>query len=206
MVNVLALGHRKFPGIGVLASVAAVSLLAVACGGSTPGYSSSSTNTPTSSSPAAAAASGSTAATNNAVSSSSPASNDDPYGYGSASSGTATTAPAASASAVKVGDTSKGKVLTDAAGMTLYVFKNDVNGSGKSACNGGCAAAWPAMVTATAPATVDGATGAFTLITRDDGTMQVAYKGQPIYHYAKDQAPGDTTGDGVGGVWSIAQP
>ncbi len=38
------------------------------------------------------------------------------------------------AAAVAIGDTALGKVLTDDKGMTLYVFKNDVAGSGKSAC------------------------------------------------------------------------
>ena len=33
--------------------------------------------------------------------------------------------------------------LVDAKGMTLYTFDKDVAGSGKSTCNGGCAALWP---------------------------------------------------------------
>jgi predicted lipoprotein with Yx(FWY)xxD motif len=40
--------------------------------------------------------------------------------------------------------------------MTLYVFDKDVAGSGRSMCNGGCAANWPPlMVAAGATATGD---------------------------------------------------
>ena len=31
-----------------------------------------------------------------------------------------------------------------------------------------------------------------------------AYKGWPLYLWIKDTKPGDTTGDGVGGVWHTA--
>ena len=36
--------------------------------------------------------------------------------------------------------------------------------------------------------------------------MQWAYKGKPLYTWAKDTKPGDVTGDGVNNVWHIAQP
>lgn len=117
----------------------------------------------------------------------------------------ATTAASGASGGVKVGDTTKlGKVLTDDKGLTLYTFKNDTT-PGKSSCNGGCATNWPPALATTAPK-VDGATGEFTLITRDDGAKQVAYKGAPLYTYAADKAAGDTNGDGVGGVWSAAKP
>ncbi len=116
----------------------------------------------------------------------------------------ATTAASGTVGGVKVGDTKLGKVLTDDKGMTLYVFKNDTT-PGKSACNGGCATNWPPATASAAP-TVAGATGAFTLITRDDGSKQVAYKGAPLYRFASDKAAGDTNGEGVAGIWSVAKP
>ena len=43
----------------------------------------------------------------------------------------------------KTATTSKGPALTDAKGMSLYTFDKDSDG--KSACNGPCAANWPAL-------------------------------------------------------------
>jgi predicted lipoprotein with Yx(FWY)xxD motif len=36
--------------------------------------------------------------------------------------------------------------------------------------------------------------------------MQVTINGMPIYYYSKDQAAGDITGQGVGGVWYLVSP
>ena len=93
-------------------------------------------------------------------------------------------------------------VLTNSAGMTLYVFDKDAAGSGKSACNGDCATNWPPLMAAAG----DKASGDYSIITRDDGSQQWAYKGKPLYRWAKDQKPGDTTGDGVKNVWHAAKP
>ena len=91
-------------------------------------------------------------------------------------------------------------VLTNPAGMTLYTFDRDAAGSGKSACNGPCAALWPAlMVSGDAKATGD-----WSIVTRDDGARQWAYKGKALYLWSKDQKPGDKTGDGFNKVWHIA--
>ncbi|MBI5285411.1 MAG: hypothetical protein HY874_09995 [Chloroflexi bacterium] len=106
-----------------------------------------------------------------------------------------------------IADTSLGKVLTDDKGMTLYTFKNDVAGNGKSACAGGCLVNWPALTVASgAPSKPAEATGDIALITRDDGAMQVTYKGLPLYRFINDKAPGDTKGEGVGGIWFVAKP
>lgn len=99
-----------------------------------------------------------------------------------------------------VGESSMGQVLTDAKGMTLYTFDKDMGDM--SACSGGCAVNWP-------PLMAEGdamAMGAWTVITRDDGTKQWAYNGKPLYAWIKDAAPGDVTGDGVNGVWHVARP
>lgn len=113
----------------------------------------------------------------------------------------ATVALAQMAAPTKIGDSSKGKVLTNDSGMTLYVFDRD--SAGKSACNGTCAGNWPPL-TAGASAM---AMGDYSIITRDDGSKQWAYKGRPLYTWKKDQKPGDITGDGfLNGVWHIAQP
>ena len=101
----------------------------------------------------------------------------------------------------KIGDSAKGKVLTNDAGMTLYTFDKD--SGGKSACNGGCPGNWPPLMAAAGAKPV----GDYTIITRDDGGMQWAYKGKPLYNWKNDKAPGDITGDGfLNGAWHIAQP
>lgn len=109
----------------------------------------------------------------------------------------AQTTPPGSVKVMKMGDSS---LLTDAKGMTLYVFDSDTDG--KSVCNGTCATNWPPLIAA------DGAkpSGDFTIVTRDDGSKQWAYKGKPLYYWKNDKAPMDTTGDGVGGKWHIAKP
>jgi predicted lipoprotein with Yx(FWY)xxD motif len=99
-----------------------------------------------------------------------------------------------------------GTILTTADGLTLYTFKNDAAGTDKSACEGGCAAAWPALTVEGAPTAGDGITGELGTLTRTDGARQVTYEGRPLYRFVNDAAPGDTNGQNVGSVWFVAQP
>ena len=91
-------------------------------------------------------------------------------------------------------------VLVGANGMTLYTFDRDTT-PGKSACNGPCATNWPPLM---APAGAT-ASGDWSIVTRDDGSKQWAYKGKPVYYWAKDQKPGDRTGDGFNNVWHVVR-
>ena len=101
----------------------------------------------------------------------------------------------------KTADTAKGKTLVDAKGMTLYTFDRDAGG--KSACNGPCATNWPPLK-ADAGAK---AMGEWSVVARDDGSPQWAYRGKPLYTWSKDAKPGDVTGDGfLNGAWHVAQP
>jgi predicted lipoprotein with Yx(FWY)xxD motif len=97
-------------------------------------------------------------------------------------------------------DTAKGKALVDLNGMTLYVFDRD--GKGKSNCNGQCAVNWLPLIADTDAQ----AAGSFSFIAREDGRKQWAYKGKPLYTWAKDKKPGDATGDGINNVWHLASP
>ena len=92
-----------------------------------------------------------------------------------------------------------GGMMTNPAGMTLYTFDKDAGG--KSACNGPCAGNWPPLM---APADTK-ASGDWTIITRDDGSKQWAYKSKPLYSWSKDQKPGDMTGDGFNGAWHVVK-
>ncbi len=86
--------------------------------------------------------------------------------------------------------------------MALYVFDRDTAGAGKSVCNGGCATNWPPLMAPPGAQPI----GDWSVVTRDDGASQWAYKGRPLYYWAKDGKPGDTTGDGVGNAWRLARP
>jgi predicted lipoprotein with Yx(FWY)xxD motif len=111
-------------------------------------------------------------------------------------------APAQTAEPAKIGDTSKGKALVDAKGMTLYTLDRDTTPN-KSSCNGQCATNWPPLAVAADAKDV----GSWTIIARDDGSKQWAYKGKPLYFWKDDKKPGDVEGDGRGnGVWHVAAP
>jgi predicted lipoprotein with Yx(FWY)xxD motif len=93
-------------------------------------------------------------------------------------------------------------VFVGSNGMTLYTFDRDAMGSGKSVCNGPCATNWPPLMAAAS----DSASGDWTIVTRDDGSRQWAYRGKPVYFWAKDAKPGDRTGDGFNNAWRLARP
>ncbi len=93
-------------------------------------------------------------------------------------------------------------VLTNDAGMTLYTFDRDPADASRSVCNGQCAVNWPPLMAKAGSM----ASGDWKVVRRDDGSMQWAYKGKPLYLWIKDAKPGDKTGDGVNGVWHVARP
>ncbi len=116
-------------------------------------------------------------------------------------------APAAGKATVMLSKNDKlGSFLVAANGMTLYAFKNDK--PGQSACYDKCAEAWPPLLVGTneTPVAGDGITGKLGTTKRTDGKIQVTYKDMPLYFYVKDKAAGDTTGQGVGGVWAVVAP
>ena len=101
-------------------------------------------------------------------------------------------------------------ILTGKNGMTLYTFDRDAAGSGKSVCNGPCATNWPPLMAAPAAAPASdysaAPVGDYSVVTRDDGGKQIAYKGKPLYYWIKDTKAGDKTGDGVNNVWHLVKP
>ena len=118
--------------------------------------------------------------------------------------GAAMSAPMIPASAMlTVEKTKNGYVLATAAGRAVYWYGKDVQGSGKSACTGGCLSAWPAV--AGKPFVAKGVklVSALGSITRAPGVIQATYNGYPLYTYAADTAGGQASGDGEGGVWHV---
>lgn len=119
-------------------------------------------------------------------------------------------APAATVAqeAATVQTGSDGKFLTDAEGMSLYLFEAD--SANTSTCYDDCAEAWPPLLTEGAPTAggeVDA--GKLSTIERNDGSTQVTYGGWPLYYFVKDQAPGDIEGqdvEGFGAEWYLVSP
>jgi predicted lipoprotein with Yx(FWY)xxD motif len=101
---------------------------------------------------------------------------------------------------VHASDTELGTILVDEDGFTLYVFTNDTGG--ESSCYDDCATTWPPVAGDTAIGS-DLDTAMFGTTARTDGDEQLTVNGQPLYRYTPDANPGDTTGQGVGGVWFV---
>jgi predicted lipoprotein with Yx(FWY)xxD motif len=107
------------------------------------------------------------------------------------------------AAALKVSHTRAGQVLASSRGLTLYYYSADKRHSGKSACTGTCATAWPplaAPVKAPAGVRLPGKLG---VITRPGGLRQVTLNGYPLYLYIGDKAAGQITGNNIGGAWHV---
>ncbi len=131
--------------------------------------------------------------------------------YGSSSATTTSTSTSAGAATVAVGSASGvGQVLVDSNGMTLYYFKKDAQGNGKSTCYGSCASIWPPQATSGVPKASDGAEASkLGVIKRTDGTKQVTYNGWPLYTYTADTQPGQANGTDVksfGASWYPLHP
>jgi predicted lipoprotein with Yx(FWY)xxD motif len=96
--------------------------------------------------------------------------------------------------------TTKGTILTDARGMTLYTFDKDKKGV--SSCYGTCAQFWPPFKAAAGAKP----SGPYSLIMRKGGSKQWAFNGMPLYRFKEDTAKGQMAGDGFRGVWHVVHP
>jgi predicted lipoprotein with Yx(FWY)xxD motif len=99
-----------------------------------------------------------------------------------------------------------GRILTDGGGRTLYVFTRET--SARSRCYGQCAKAWPPLLARGKPGAGRGARARLVGVTRRrDGSVQVTYRGHPLYYYVGDRRPGDVLCQNVveyGGTWLVA--
>jgi predicted lipoprotein with Yx(FWY)xxD motif len=135
---------------------------------------------------------------------------------GSSGSSSSTSSPSAAASGssaasstvITTKTSSGGSFLTNGAGRAVYLFMAD--STGKSACSGACAAAWPPVIAAGQPTAAGGAQSSdLSTITRSDGTKQVTYNGHPLYYFVGDTGPGTDKGQGVNGfgaLWWLVAP
>ena len=99
-----------------------------------------------------------------------------------------------------------GDVLTDADGMTLYLFTPDP--AGESVCTGGCAEAWPPL---TVESEMDleaggGVEASLSTVERDDGSLHVTADDVPLYYFVRDEGRDDVEGQEVNNVWFVLRP
>jgi len=183
MLSNLSPSHVKIRAWCWALVVAALVVPLAACGSNTSGSSTSQNTTPTASS----------------------------SGYSGGRYGGGGTTPTASSSGTliktataTVKSTSQ-TILTNAQGMTLYYRTSDVPPS--TVCSGGCASAWPPLVVSGsgAPTSAASLSGKLT-VAADANGKQVEYNGHPLYTYSGDTGPGQTTGEGVAGVWHVCTP
>jgi predicted lipoprotein with Yx(FWY)xxD motif/cytochrome c5 len=123
------------------------------------------------------------------------------------SQGVQETAP--SESIVQIADhQSFGPYLTDANGLSLYVFRTDAEAEGGTACLDRCAENWPPLLLSGGEVEATGGLKAELLgsFERPDGTIQATYNGWPLYRSARDQEAGQTRGQGLGNVFYLISP
>ena len=118
----------------------------------------------------------------------------------------APTAASAKPAALAVGTNNKfGKILVDGNGRTLYLFAKDTKDT--PTCYDDCAKRWPPFLTQGKTDAMNGIDAAsIGSARRKDGTTQVTYMGSPLYYWNADTKPGDTFGQGIGGVWWVVAP
>jgi predicted lipoprotein with Yx(FWY)xxD motif len=103
---------------------------------------------------------------------------------------------------VTLRSTHLGKVLATSTGRVLYLYTPDTKNH--SNCTGGCAAAWPPLMTAGKPVAGPGVKQALLGTTkRSNGKLQVTYNGHPLYRYTGDMGAGQTNGEGSEGIWFV---
>jgi predicted lipoprotein with Yx(FWY)xxD motif len=109
---------------------------------------------------------------------------------------------AASGLALRIVETTAGPALAGVDGLTLYIQADEADGT--IHCVDSCAESWPPLTEAVEAGDADEAL--LGTIERPDGAEQVTYNGFPLYYFAGDAAEGDATGEGLQGVWFIADP
>jgi predicted lipoprotein with Yx(FWY)xxD motif len=115
------------------------------------------------------------------------------------------TSSSSSAALVKTASNSLGTILVDSQGMTLYHLSGEING--KFICtSSACVGVWHPLIAPSSGA-LSGEGVALGTVKRPEGTVQVTYKGTPLYTFTGDQQPGETKGQGIKdvGTWSAVE-
>jgi predicted lipoprotein with Yx(FWY)xxD motif len=106
---------------------------------------------------------------------------------------------------VKIVRTPEGRVIANGAGMTLYVFVDDLLTRAPSACVGDCRNDWPPALASGRLRVVAGVTGRIGTINRFGQGRQLTMDGRPLYTFSGD-TPGEIRGNGVGNLWWAMTP
>ena len=146
--------------------------------------------------------------TSNTSASSTPTSSGGRYGNGYGNGGKTPTVSSSGSliqtATATVNGTSE-TILTTAQGRTLYYRTTDMPPT--TVCSGGCASAWPPLLVtgSSTPTSAASLPGKLSAQANANGT-RVEYNGHPLYTFSGDTAPGQTTGEGVGGIWHVVTP
>jgi predicted lipoprotein with Yx(FWY)xxD motif len=105
-------------------------------------------------------------------------------------------------------DSDFGRVLFDANGQVVYVF--EIDRRDRSNCTSTeCVRAWPPVLTEEPPTAGAGVDASLLgTMRRSDGTLQVTYRGRPLYFYEHER-PGEIKCHNVdlhGGLWWVVTP
>ena len=114
-----------------------------------------------------------------------------------------TNSGSSSAVVVKSASNPLGTILVDSQGMTLYHLSGEQNG--KFICtSSACVGVWHPLI-APSSGTPSGEVGSLGTVKRPDGSVQVTYRGTPLYTFTGDQQAGETKGQGIKdvGTWSV---
>ncbi len=95
---------------------------------------------------------------------------------------------------VKIMQGEQGEYLADGDGRALYVFSDDA--MGKSMCTGDCLNNWPIFHEEDLMVASGLDKSFFGSVLREDGKMQLTYRGWPLYYYSGDTIIGDIKGHG----------
>jgi predicted lipoprotein with Yx(FWY)xxD motif len=113
-----------------------------------------------------------------------------------------TSSSSSSAAVVKTASSSLGTILVDSHGMTLYHLSGEQNG--KFICtSSACLGVWHPLI-APSSGTPNGEVGSLATVKRPEGTVQITFKGTPLYTFTGDQQSGETKGQGIKdvGTWT----
>ena len=115
---------------------------------------------------------------------------------------TQTSGESSSAVVKTVSNPTLGTILVDSQGMTLYHLSGEQNG--KFICtSSACVGVWHPL-TAPSGGTPSGGVSSLSTVKRPDGTVQITYKGTPLYTFTGDRQAGEAKGQGIKdvGTWT----
>jgi predicted lipoprotein with Yx(FWY)xxD motif len=111
---------------------------------------------------------------------------------------------------VKVTQTKKlGRFLVDGKGRTLYLYTGESADSIVCKSNYlSCTKLWPPLLTTGKPRAGAGVNARLlgTVRRTKPAGVQVVYNKHPLYYFASDEKPGDTSGQGYFGIWYVVSP